>query len=230
MANSVGILVVSHSAKIAEGTLELAKQMAPTVTIVAAGGTDDDGIGTSFDRISQGITRAQSGKGVVILCDLGSAILTAETAVDFLDDADKALVVIADAPLVEGTVAASVASETGGSLADVAAAARTATGIADPHADEHTLSHADVAGAVERSATLVNPSGLHARPAAEFVKHASTFDSTVQINGVDAKSLLRIMGLGLAQGSTVSIVATGPDANKAVDELVGLVEGGFGEI
>lgn len=230
MAQNVGIVVVSHSAKIAEGTLELARQMAPTVTIVAAGGTDDDGIGTSFDRIAQGITRAQSGKGVVILCDLGSAILTAETAVDFLDDADKALVVIADAPVVEGTVAAAVASETGGTLQDVAAAARTATGVADPHADEKTLSRDEVAGAVERSATLVNPSGLHARPAAEFVKHASTFDASIQINGVDAKSLLRIMGLGLAQGSTVSIVATGSDANAAVDALVSLVESGFGEI
>lgn len=230
MPQSVGIVVVSHSEQIAQGTLALARQMAPTVTIVAAGGTDDGSIGTSFDKISAGITAAQSGKGVVILCDLGSAILTAETAVDFLDDSDKALVLIADAPVVEGTVAAAVASETGGSLLDVAAAARTATGVADPHKDEQTLTRDEVNGAVERSATLVNPSGLHARPAAEFVKHASTFVSTIQINGVDAKSLLRIMGLGLAQGSTVSIVATGADANAAVDALVSLVESGFGEL
>ncbi|RKR74277.1 dihydroxyacetone kinase phosphoryl donor subunit DhaM [Frondihabitans australicus] len=230
MTGAVGIVVVSHSAKIAEGTVELARQMAPTVTFVAAGGSDEGGIGTSFDKISSGIQDAQGGHGVVILCDLGSAILTAETAIDFLDDAEKAQVVIADAPVVEGTVAAAVAAETGGTLQDVLAAARTATGIADPHADEHTLTRDEVQGAVERSAVLVNPSGLHARPAAEFVKHASKFDSTIQINGVDAKSLLRIMGLGLAQGSTVSIVATGADASAAVDELVSLVESGFGEV
>jgi PTS hybrid protein len=198
--------------------------------IVAAGGNDSGGIGTSFDKISSGITEAQQGRGVVILADLGSAILTAETALDFLDDADQSLVVIADAPIVEGAVAAAVASETGGSLADVVAAARTATGVADAHADEHSLTREEVAGAVERSATLVNPSGLHARPAAEFVKHASKFSSTIQINGVDAKSLLRIMGLGLAQGSTVSILATGPDAAEAVDALISLVDSGFGEL
>ena len=101
---------------------------------------------------------------------------------------------------------------------------------ADPHADEHDLTRAEVAGAVERSATLVNPSGLHARPAAEFVKHASKFESSIQINGVDAKSLLRIMGLGLAKGATVNLVASGPDAEKAVDALVALIEGGFGEV
>ncbi|MBF4577378.1 dihydroxyacetone kinase phosphoryl donor subunit DhaM [Frondihabitans sp. VKM Ac-2883] len=230
MASPVGILIVSHSAKIAEGALELAKQMAPSVTVVAAGGTDEGALGTSFEKISSGITAAQQGSGVVVLCDLGSAILTAETALDFLDDAERALVVIADAPIVEGAVAAAVASETGGSLHDVTAAARTATGIADPHADERSLSRAEVQGAVERSATLVNPSGLHARPAAEFVKHAGAFESTIQINGVDAKSLLRIMGLGLPKGSTVSIVATGPDAGEAVDALIELVEGGFGEL
>jgi len=229
MALGVGILVVSHSAKIAEGTVELAKQMAPSVVIVAAGGSDDGGIGTSFDKIASGISAAQQGRGVVILADLGSAILTAETALDFLDDADRSLVVIADAPVVEGAVAAAIASETGGSLSDVVAAARTATGVADAHADEHALTRAEVAGAVERSATLVNPSGLHARPAAEFVKHASKFSSTIQINGVDAKSLLRIMGLGLAKGSTVSILATGPDASEAVDALIALVDSGFGE-
>ena len=222
----VGIVVVSHSVAIAEGTVELARQMAPTTTLVAAGGTDEGGLGTSFDKISAALSAADGGAGVVVLCDLGSAILTAETAVDFLDDADAARVVLADAPVVEGTVAAAVAAETGGSLQDVAAAARTATGVADPHGDERDLRGGD---AVERSVVLVNESGLHARPAAELVTHASRFQSDVTVNGVDAKSLLRIMGLGLGKGSTVALMATGPDAEAAVDALVELVEGGFGE-
>ena len=223
---TVGILVVSHSAAIATGTVELARQMAADVPMVAAGGTDDGGIGTSFEAITDGIGELASADAVVVLCDLGSAVLTSETAVDFLDDADRERVVIVDAPIVEGAVAAAVAAETGGSLAQVAEAARSATGVADPHADERELRGGD---AVERSAVLVNASGLHARPAAELVTHASRFQADVTVNGVDAKSLLRIMGLGLGIGSTVSLMATGPDAQQAVDDLVELIEGGFGE-
>jgi len=224
---SVGIVIVSHSAKIAEGTVELARQMAPTTTLVAAGGTDAGGIGTSFDAVSAALgTAGRGGGGVVVLCDLGSAVLTSETAVEFLDDAERDRVLVVDAPVVEGAVAAAVAAETGGTLAQVAEAARSATGVADPHADERELRGGD---AVERSAVLVNATGLHARPAAELVTHASRFQADVTVNGVDAKSLLRIMGLGLGVGSTVSLMATGPDAQQAVDDLVELVESGFGE-
>ncbi|GAA0961446.1 dihydroxyacetone kinase phosphoryl donor subunit DhaM [Frigoribacterium faeni] len=222
----IGIVVVSHSAKIAEGVVELARQMAPTTTLIAAGGADDGSIGTSFDKISAALSRASQDGGAVVLCDLGSAILTSETAVDFLDDAEQARIVIADAPLVEGTVAAAVAAETGGDLGRVAAAASSATGVADVHADERDLRGGD---AVERSAVIVNSSGLHARPAAELVTHASSFQAEITVNGVDAKSLLRIMGLNVGVGSTIAIMATGPDAEAAVDDLVSLIEGGFGE-
>ena len=100
------------------GSSTLAAQMAPTASLVAAGGTDDGRIGTSFDRVSAGIAEADSGDGVVVLCDLGSAILTAETALDFLDDDVRARVRIVDAPLVEGGVAAAVAAESGDDLDD----------------------------------------------------------------------------------------------------------------
>jgi len=222
-----GIVVVSHSRMIAEGTVALARQMAPTTRLVAVGGTDDGGIGTSFDAVSAALATAGAGGAeVVVLCDLGSAILTTETALDFLDEAERARVVIADAPIVEGTVAAAVAAETGGDLAAVAEAARSATGVAAPHADERLLRGAD---AVERSAVIVNASGLHARPAAELVKRAAAWQSDVTLNGVDAKSLIRIMGLGLPAGSTVHLMATGPDAEAAVDDLVAAIESGFGE-
>jgi PTS hybrid protein len=119
-----------------------------------------------------------------------------------------------------------VAAETGGDLRQVAAAASTATGVADVHADERDLRGGD---AVERSTTITNASGLHARPAAELVKHASAFQADVTVNGVDAKSLLRIMGLNVGAGSTIAIMATGPDAEAAVDDIVALIDGGFGE-
>ena len=223
----VALVVVSHSVRLAEGVVELAGQMAPGTTLLAAGGTDDGELGTSFDRVSAALGEALGeGRAVVVLGDLGSAVLTAETALDFLDDADRDRVVVVDAPLVEGAVAAAVAAETGGALRDVVAAARSATGVADAHADEKPLRGGD---AVERSVVLVNESGLHARPAADLVKLASTFRSDVTVDGVDAKSLLRIMGLGRGRGATLALMASGPDAEAAVDALVAIVESGFGE-
>ena len=220
--------------------------MAPEVHIAAAGGTDDDGIGTSFDLITTAIAEADDGTGVVILCDLGSAILTAETAVEFLEDDVASRVRIADAPIVEGSVAAAVAAQTGGSLEDVVRAAESAA--ASLSADVDTAASAPTsssdaptvvepeptAGAndpahAEGTATLINASGLHARPAAEFVRMASTFDARISLNGVDAKSLLRIMGLGLGKGAAVSLEATGPQARVALDALIELLESGFGE-
>lgn len=227
---SVGLVIVSHSSKIADGTAELAAQMAPSVTMRAAGGTDEDAIGTSFDKVSRALVEAESGDGVVILCDLGSAVLTAETALDFLDDDERSRVSIADAPLVEGTVAAAVAAETGGDIAAVVAAAEHA-GRGGPSGTDGAAvtKNAEPGGPVTRSVTLVNRDGLHARPAADFVKKASEFDAHVTVNGVDAKSLLGIMSLGLVKGRDVDLSATGPDASAAVSDLAELIETGFGE-
>lgn len=247
--DKVGVVFVSHSARIAEGLVDLARQMAPSATLVAAGGTDDGRIGTSFDLVSAGIAEADSGEGVVVLCDLGSAILTAETAMDFLDDETRARVRIVDAPLVEGGVAAAVAAEAGDGLAEVVAAAESArgggTGVdAVPEAGGGSSGATAVAGrggdaaeagaaasdhAFARTVTLVNADGLHARPAAELVKLASTFPQRVTVNGTDAKSLLSIMSLGLTKGATVEIASDDPDGGEAVQAIAALAESGFGE-
>ncbi|MBO0984033.1 dihydroxyacetone kinase phosphoryl donor subunit DhaM [Rathayibacter sp. SD072] len=222
---SVGLVLVSHSARLAEGLVELAAQMAPSVALVAAGGTDEGGIGTSFDRISTALGEADSGEGAVVLCDLGSAIMTAETALEFLDDDARARVRLVDAPLVEGAVAAAVAAETGASLEEVVRAAESARGAGAPASEEPP-----VAAGVRRSVVLVNPNGLHARPAADFVKLATTFDARIDANGKDATSLLGVMSLGLDRGDEVVISATGPQAEEAVGRLGDLVESGFGEV
>ena len=223
----VGIVFVSHSVKIAEGLVELARQMAPTTMMVAAGGTDEGGIGTSFTKVHEGIAAADAGEGVVVLCDLGSAILTAETVLDFLDDEQRDRVSIVDAPLVEGGVAAAVTAETGGDLTAVVRAAHSARSLADePPAETR---QADARQTVTRRVTLRNRDGLHARPAAEFVQLASTFNADVTVNGRDAKSLLGIMGLGLNKGASVEISSSGDQAEAAVTALVGLIESRFGE-
>lgn len=120
----VGIVLVSHSERLAEGVADLAAQVSGgTVTVVAAGGTDDGRLGTSAAKIERGLGLADSGAGVLILPDLGSAVLTVRA---LLADATDASVVLADAPFVEGAVAATVTAAAGAGLAAVAAAAEEA--------------------------------------------------------------------------------------------------------
>jgi PTS hybrid protein len=124
---SVGLVVVSHSAKIAEGVVELAGQMARGVRIHAAGGTDDGGIGTDATLIAEAIAAADEGDGVLLLVDLGSAVLSAQVAIDELVDEEiRGRVRIAEAPVVEGAVVAAIQASTGASLDEVDEAARGA--------------------------------------------------------------------------------------------------------
>lgn len=246
---SVGLVIVSHSAKLAEGVRELAAQMARDVRLETAGGTDDGGIGTSLEKIQTAIAAADSGEGVLLLADLGSAVMTAETAVEFLDDEQRARVRLADAPLVEGAVAAAVAAQSGRALMAVLQEAEAAghlppsAGAADSSANapavqgtdtpddamEDDLDPAD-AGVHTGSWELINPAGLHARPAAAVAQAMSDLDAEIRINGVDAKSVMMLMTLGLGQGQTLTLTARGPDAARAVDIMALEVRNGFGEI
>lgn len=232
----VGIVVVSHSGRIAEGVRELAGQMAPSITILDAGGDAEGGLGTDFARVSEALIGADTGGGVLVLADLGSAIMTAESAIEFLDAERRSRAHVSPAPLVEGAVAAAVAAEQGGNLAAVIAAALSAgdgtPAVASDAADalaaeEHRPEVASLGYA--RSVVVVNPEGLHARPAAEFAKLAATFPVAVTVNGRDGKSLLQIMSLGLMPGAEAEIASPDPDGRVAVDALADLIESGFGD-
>ena len=121
----VGLVVVSHSTRIAEGTVELAAQMAgPDVRLIAAGGLDDGSIGTDAVRIATAIGEADAGAGVVIVADLGSAVLSAITALEMLDNPDT--VRLSRGPIVEGAVMAAVQASVGSSLDEVLEAAEGA--------------------------------------------------------------------------------------------------------
>jgi PTS hybrid protein len=118
----VGIVLVSHSARLAEGAADLASQVGGgMVTVIPAGGTDDGGLGTSAAKISSAVARAEAGAGVLVLPDLGSAVLTVRALLEDLPE-----VALADAPFVEGAVAATVTAATGADLESVALAAREA--------------------------------------------------------------------------------------------------------
>lgn len=127
---SVGIVIVSHSQRLAEGVVELAGQMTRgEVTLIAAGGTDTGELGTSIEKVAAALQRADSGSGVLVLVDLGSAALVAQMAVEQASEALRARVTLSDAPLVEGAVVAAVEASVGSSLAQVAATAKEAVGL-----------------------------------------------------------------------------------------------------
>lgn len=122
----VGLVIISHSSSIAAGVAELVRQVAgPDVPIVTAAGGPDGSLGTDGGRVLEVLRAAGDGAGAVVLTDLGSSILSARAALAELGD-DAGLLVLVDAPLVEGAVAAGVTASTGAVLEDVAAAAAEA--------------------------------------------------------------------------------------------------------
>lgn len=238
---TVALVVVSHSARLAEGVVELAGQMAQGVPIEAAGGTDDGGIGTSYDRIEGAVQRAleaAGGDGVIVLYDLGSALMTTETYLEFQDDEVRERVRLVDAPLVEGAVAAGVEAASGASLDAVAGVAASAWGRGDPSAvgDDgegeggEAASAPDAGPVASREVEIVNESGIHARPAATLVKLAARFDAEITIGGANASGLLGLLGLGLGLGDRTEVRAVGPDADAAVEAVADAFAEGFGEL
>ncbi|WP_263119926.1 dihydroxyacetone kinase phosphoryl donor subunit DhaM [Cellulomonas sp. RIT-PI-Y] len=256
MTAAVALVLVSHSALIAEGLRDLAGQMAPGVEIVPAGGDPAGGLGTSVDRVTVAIEQAAAdGRQVLVLTDLGSAVLTTEMVLELLDEGVAARVRLADAPLVEGAVVAAVEAAGGGDLDTVRTAAERAGAAAAPAPDEVTQDGpapheaaqdgpaqdgpaqdrpaqdgpAD-SGTISGQVTVKNPLGLHARPAAVLSRMMAGFDASVQVNGVNAASVLELMQLGATQGQVLALSATGSQARAAADAFIGAVDEGFGEI
>jgi PTS hybrid protein len=121
----VGIVLVSHSAALADGLAEIVGQVAgDEVRIETAGGSSDSRLGTSGDRVEQALASADTGDGVVVLADLGSSILVVRHVLDYLGVNGRIRLV--DAPMVEGAIAAAVMASSGASVADVALAAESA--------------------------------------------------------------------------------------------------------
>lgn len=230
---TVALVVVSHSRKIAEGAVELAAQMAPDVRFYPVGGTDDGRIGTDLERtiaaFEAGLAEA-SGDGVVVLTDLGSAVLTAESAMEFCSEPDRVL--LADAPLVEGLVAAAVAAQGGAAAASVKADAESIRFGPDPTFGAAGPAQSQGRGEPAESDEfeLINPMGMHARPAAKIAGGLAGLDAEATVNGVDGTSIMELMSLAVGKGGKLRVEAWGKDASKAVNYVRRLVEQGFGEI
>jgi len=252
MTARVGIVLVAHAAELARGTASVAKQMAPDVPVEAVGGFWVDGLeslGTDVDAVRAAVSRLlDDGRDVVVLGDLGSAVLTAELVLELLDDAESGRVRVPGGPFVEGAVAAAVRAAGGAGLEDVAAAARGAAliwngnvsgageapeggavseGGASP--EDGAVSDGGESGALSSRVVLGNTTGLHARPAAILARLVAGFDASVTVNGAPAESVFELMKLAADGGAELEVVAVGPGASEARDAVVAAIASGLGE-
>lgn len=247
----VGIVVVSHSAPLARAAVDLAREMLhrDDVRIEVAAGLDEHTFGTDAMQIHDAIVAAEDGAGVVVVMDLGSALLSTELALDLLDDDARGRVVLCPAPLVEGLVVAVVTAAGGASREAVAAEAASALEGKRAHLAHHLPQPAEApavgaaeAGAVDAAAVdrgvfvVTTPHGLHARPAARLVQEVQAFDALVSLRNlttgagpVAASSLSRVATLGARHGHEVEVTASGPEAAAAVGHLLALAARSFDE-
>jgi multiphosphoryl transfer protein len=247
----VGLVLVSHSRRLAEATVDLIKRtIGPDISIAAAGGIGDDRseLGTDALDIQEAILKVRSPEGVLVLMDMGSAILSAETAKELVSFEMTDPLILCSAPLVEGSIAAAVQIQIGSALAEVTAAAQQ--GLAPKQeqlaSDERELIPSEkkeliptdgvATGGKELEVTIHNQHGLHLRPAANLIKALAPFKATVQIENrsakrgpIAAKSLVDLARLQVRQGDQVRFTIAGPDEEAALSAINGLVKTNFGD-
>ena len=238
----IHLILVSHHPDIARGIAALAAQMssAPDTIHTAAGIDDPDNpVGTDAVRIMQTLLEADNPDGILILVDLGSAILSAQTALDLLDD--PALVArcrISAAPLVEGAISAAVAASSGADLETVAREATQALAAKQVALGENVpASTAPVAvprpSGASATITLTNRDGLHARPAARLAAALAPYQSrlilTCSDKQADGKSLNQLALLQARSGDRLTLHANGDDAAAALQAFRDLAAANFGD-
>ncbi len=249
----VGIVVVSHSRALAEAAVALTREMASgPLRIEVAAGLDDDTFGTDAMAIMHAITAADEGDGVLVLMDIGSAVLSTDLALEMLEDDVRARVRSSAAPLIEGLLAAAVVAAGGAGVDEVAnEAARGLDGkehqlgvrsistrsalaeASDVASSDRSAPVSDPADrAVVGTFTVLGPHGLHARPAARLVREANRFDADLTIRNlttgsrpVTARSLSRLATLDAGQGHELEVSATGPEAEAALEAVLALARG-----
>ena len=241
----IGVVVVSHSSALAHAAVELALQMVqgerPAIAIAAGAG--DGLIGTDAMAVSAAIDEVASPDGVLVIMDLGSAVMSAEMALDFRSS--DAEVRLSSAPFVEGLLAAIVMAAGGASLDDVDREARAALtpkiSMLDVPASlpesAHESAPADMPTGVSADLTIINSDGLHARPAAAMVSSLAGFEAKLTVVNtrtasapVSAHSLIGLLSLGAKVGDVLTVTASGAQAAEALAKVTGLVTEGFGEL
>ena len=248
----IGLVVVGHSVELADAAVAFATRAidGPLPQVVVAAGRDDGFLGTDAAAISRAITAADSGDGVLVLLDIGSALISAELGVEFLPDDLADRVVITPAPLVEGLVAAVAAAASGAGPEEADERARRAYAVKIEHVDDAVpappLSSsrpaaqrkpaASGAQSVVWRATIRNPHGLHIRPAAAVVTALMGLDADVALSNATTGagpatgvSLSRVAALQVMRGQVLQARINGPDAERARGVLADLASRDFGE-
>ncbi|HDZ8831882.1 TPA: HPr family phosphocarrier protein [Aeromonas dhakensis] len=237
----IGIVVVSHSAMLAAGLKALADQLGSPAKLLLAAGVDDPDhpIGTDAIAVMSAIEEADDGSGVLVLMDLGSALLSAETALELLPPQLSDRVRLCPAPLVEGTLAAVVAAGSGLTLDEVAAEALGALGPkqamlpgkAEPQTVEAAPAPDD--GWLRCEVVVDNPHGLHVRPAARLVAALKPFAAELKLQKgekeANPRSLTRLTMLDVRQGDRLTLLARGEDAEAALACFQQLAAERFGD-
>ncbi len=251
----IGIVVVSHSRALADAAVALAADMVDAdrrPQIRMAAGLDADTFGTDASAVAAAISDVDGPDGVLVLLDLGSAVLSAEMALEFVDTEVAKRVVLSSAPLVEGLVAAVVTASTGATLDAVAEEAldgltgkQEHLGVSDASGDGSVAAGGEPApgvdgdrldGGVSRELEVSNEHGLHARPAARLVALVRSHDARVALTNVrtgkgpvDARSLTKVATLDARQGDRVKVIAAGPQAEEVLAAVAMLAEANWGD-
>ena len=238
----VGLVIVSHSAALADGVVELAREMGGgEVAIEAAGGIEDGALGTDAARVQEAVERVRSPDGVLVLMDLGSALMSAEMAAEMASP-EGGPILLSDAPLVEGAVAAAARARGGGSLDEVAREARGAlamksTQLGGDEPDQASDRPAHEGDDVHELRLVVNNRlGLHARPAARFVGALAGTEARVEVvnesrgrGPADGRSLTGLATLAVRQGDEILVTASGGGAADALAAVDALASENFGD-
>jgi phosphoenolpyruvate-protein phosphotransferase/dihydroxyacetone kinase phosphotransfer subunit len=242
----LGIVIVSHSKQLALGVRELAAQMVQgKVPLAIAAGIDDPAnpLGTDVMQVYEAIASVFSADGVLVLMDLGSALMSAEMALEFLPPEQREKVYLCAAPLVEGAIAAAVAAAAGMNIQQVIGEAEGAlvAKAAQLGLNNHDLVSTQPILKTELPSREIrikvsNRLGLHARPSAQFVATASRFQAQIRVKNltrdteaVRGDSINQVAILGVRQGHELLITATGVDAQEALKALEALIINNFGE-
>ena len=242
----VGLVLVSHSRPLALAVQDMVRSMTgPALPLAIAAGAGDNQaeLGTDAVAIADAIRAVQGPDGVLVLMDMGSAILSSETALDLMERDDRRNVRFCSAPFVEGAVAAGVTANLGAKLAEVHAEALRAlkqkeqalhpgipvevtppaiASLSDPHALTRL--------------TIRNPHGLHSRPAARMIAALKPYQAEVTIRNLSngrgpmpARSLSRVASLEILEGHEIEVSASGSGAADAVEAIAELARTYFGE-
>ncbi len=240
----IGLVIVSHSKMLADGLHQLAQQMQNNTfcRIQIAAGVDDpeNPLGTDAIKIMEAIESLSDTQHIILLMDLGSAILSAETALELIEPSLAQKTYLCSAPLVEGAIAITVAASSGADLNNILYEADHALSAKQTQLGHQTESHTSEvqqipidANAIHTQCTLINPNGLHARPAAKLASTLAPFNAELSLEKnhqrINPKSMSQIALLQVRQGDNIRLFASGIEAEAAIAAFDQLAATHFGE-